>query len=87
MSGRRREDGDEGGAVAASGSALRRPSDMRFQRLRNQVIMRRCWYRPTKDGRAKYAADILKSDAVLGAEGHLGEERAGVADKREVVCE
>jgi hypothetical protein len=46
-----------------------------------------CWYRPTKDGRARYVANILKSDAVLGAEGHLSEEHAGVANKREAVCE
>jgi hypothetical protein len=34
-------DDDEDDAVEASGSALRRLSDMRFQRSRKQIIMRR----------------------------------------------
>jgi hypothetical protein len=62
-------DDDEDDAVEASGSAFRRPSDMRFQRSMKQITMRRtAGTGPTKDGRAEYAVDIPKS---LEAEGHL----------------
>lgn len=62
--------------------ALRRPSNTRFQRLKNQTIMRHA----VGTGWTKDVTDILKSDVILWAEGRLGEERVEVGDKQETIC-